>query len=421
MASSALKRIVAIVILTTVCVLGRAQADVVTEWNAVALQATANPPNSILQSRVLAVVHCAVYDAVRSLDRKTPSCAVDIAAPPGTSAEAAVVAAAHGVLVRLAPAERTMLDGALKLSLSKLPDGRGKTQGTEIGAQIAERAVTARAADGAAAKAEFTPKPGPGLYQLTPPQMMPAILAHWGSVKPFVLAGTAGFDFKGPPPLSSAEFAREFDEVKSLGARNSATRSADQTAAAIFWTVQTAIPWHAAARAASEARGLSLFENARLFALLSLATADSQIVTFAEKYARPHWRPMTAIRAAADLNIPALKGDRNWEPLLVTPPHPQYPSAHAAFSGAAEAALRKYFGNDNVKVSVTAPGVFGVTRTYDSFSAMTDEVNDARVWGGIHFRSADTDGADVGRRIGEVVMREFPNSTRKSTQLEAQP
>jgi hypothetical protein len=206
-----------------------------------------------------------------------------------------------------------------------------------------------------------------------------------------------------------------------VGARDSLTRTADQTAAAIFWTVQTAVPWHAAARAASAARGLSLADNARLFALLSLATADSQIVAFNEKYERPHWRPITAIRAAVDLNVPDLRGDAGWEPLLVTPPHPEYPSAHAVFSGAAEAVLRGFFRGDAVEVSVTAPGPFGVTRTFRSFSALSAEVEDARVWGGIHFRSADVDGAEVGRRIGERALREFAVAPRKTTQLGDRP
>ena len=196
--------------------------------------------------------------------------------------------------------------------------------------------------------------------------------------------------------------------LQKISARDSTARTADQTAAAIFWVVQTAVPWHAAARAASAVKGLSLSENARLFAVLALATADSQIVAFHEKYSRPHWRPVTAIRAAAELGIPTLKGDPGWEPLLVTPAHPDYPSAHAMFSGAAEAVLRSVFGTDNVKVSVTYPAPLGVTRTYNAFSEITVEVDNARVWGGIHFRSSDRDGSDVGRKIGAAVVRQFP-------------
>jgi hypothetical protein len=384
---------------------GRAHADTVTDWNVVAINATAVPPNSILQSRVLAIVHGAIYDAVRA--PKRAAYAVDLPAPAGASVDAAIAAAAHGVLVRLAPAQRPTLDAALTTSLAKIPDGQGKTDGVALGATIAERSVALRSTDKSDAKVTFTPRPGPGLYQLTPP-FGPAILPHWGGVTPFVLRSRQGLEFPGPPPITSPEFARDFDEIKSVGSRNSTTRTADQTAAAIFWTIQTGVPWHAAARAASAAKKLSVAENARLFALLSMATADSQIVGFAEKYARPHWRPVTAIRAAAELNIPGLKGDPTWEPLLVTPPQPDYPSAHAIFSGAAEVVLRAFFGSDEVDVSVTYPGPFGVTRTYRSFSAMTEEVDNARVWGGIHFRTADRDGSAMGRKIGAAVVRDFP-------------
>jgi hypothetical protein len=127
-----------------------------------------------------------------------------------------------------------------------------------------------------------------------------------------------------------------------------------------------------------------------------------------EKYSRLHWRPITAIRAAADLNVPGLKGDPSWEPLLVTPSHPDYPSAHAMFSGAAEAVLQSFFGSDAVNVSVTFPVPLGVTRTYKSFSSITEEVDNARVWGGIHFRTADRDGSDMGRKVGAMVLRDFP-------------
>jgi hypothetical protein len=385
----------------------RAQADVVTDWNATALAATAVPPNAILQSRALAIVHAAIYDAVRAVDRSGAAYAVDVAAPAGTSVDAAAAAAAHAVLTRLAPGQRPMLDGALNATLSRVPAGQARTDGVALGAQIAEKIVALRSTDRSDAQATFTPKPGAGLYQLTPP-FAPAILAHWGGVTPFVLRSRSGLEFEGPPAFTSAAFARDFDEIKSVGARNSATRTADQTAAAIFWTVQTGVPWFAAARAASAAKKLSVADNAKLFALLSMATADSQIVGFDEKYQRPHWRPVTAIRAAADLGIPSLKGDPDWEPLLVTPPQPDYPSAHCIFSGAAEAVLRAFFGSDEVAVSVTFPAPFGVTRSYTKFSQMAEEVENARVWGGIHFRSADRDGSEIGRRIGAIVMRDFP-------------
>ena len=393
------------------------QADVVTDWNAIALDATAVPPNSILQSRVLAIVHGAIYDTVRALNQKGAAYAVDLKAPAGTSLEAAVATAAHGVLLRLAPAQRPALDAALDRSLSRIPEGRGRSDGVALGTQVAEMTVALRGTDRSTATVTFTPRPGVRLYQLTPPHSMAAILSHWGAVTPFVVSSASALEWKGPPAIASADFARDFEEVKSLGARNSVTRTADQTAAAVFWTVQTAVPWHAAARAAARAKGLTVAENARLFAVLSMATADSQIVAFAEKYKNPHWRPITAIRAGGGLGIPALKADADWEPLLGTPPHPEYPSAHAVFSGAAEAVLTRFFGADSVKVSVTFPPVFGVTRTYTRFSQITEEVDNARVWGGIHFRSADKDGSAVGRRIGEIAMRDFPRSAQSVAEV----
>ncbi|MDB5871479.1 MAG: superfamily protein [Ramlibacter sp.] len=383
-------------------------ADVVTDWNVIALNATAVPANSILQSRVMAIVHGAIYDTVRAIDQKGPAYAVNLRAPGGTSVDAAVAAAAHGVLVKLAPAQRQVLDAALDTALARVTEGRAKSDGVALGAQIAEKSVALRGTDQSTATVTFTAKPGARLYQVTPPHSMAAILPHWGAVTPFLVSAASGLEWKGPPAIGSADFARDFEEVKTLGARNSATRTADQTAAAVFWTVQTGVPWHAAARAAAAAKGLPVADNARLFAILSMATADSQIIAFAEKYKNPHWRPITAIRGAGALGVPALKADPEWEPLLGTPPHPEYPSAHAVFSGAAEAVLTRFFGADSVRVSVTFPPIFGVTRTYARFSQITEEVDNARVWGGIHFRSADRDGSAVGRRIGEVALRDFP-------------
>jgi hypothetical protein len=385
----------------------QARADAVTDWNVIAVNATAVPPNSVVQSRVLAIVHGAIYDAVRAVDHKNPAYAVELNAPSGTSVDAAIASAAHGVLVRLASPQRPTLDTMLNTALAKIPDGQAKTDGIRIGSQVAEKLLALRSADGADAKVTFTPKLGAGLYQLTPPDFAPAILPQWGGITPFGLRSRSGLEFKGPPAITSAEFAREFDEVKSVGARNSTTRTADQTAVAIFWVAQTGVPWFAAARTHSTARNLTIAENARLFALLSIATADSQIIGFDEKYQRPHWRPVTAIRAAATLNIPTLKGDTNWEPLLMTPPQPDYPSTHCIFSGAAEAVLRAFFGSDDINVNVTFPAPLGVTRTYRKFSQIAEEVENARVWGGIHFRSADRDGSDVGRKIGSMVMRDF--------------
>ena len=198
-----------------------ARADVVTEWNVIALNATTIPPNSVLQSRTIAIVHAAIYDAANAVERKGGAYAVDLKAAPGTSLDAAVAAAAHGALVRLVPAQRPALDTALNATLAKIPEGSGKADGVTIGAQVAERMVVLRSSDGSDSKVAFTPTTGPGRYQLT---SGPAILTQWGNVKPFVLRSMEGLEFKGAPELTSAEFARDFDEVKRSLARATARR-----------------------------------------------------------------------------------------------------------------------------------------------------------------------------------------------------
>lgn len=389
-----------------------AKADLATEWNAIAVQATAVPPNSILQSRVLAITHAAMYDAARVTNGEVALFTVGVQADGPSSPEAAEVTAAHTVLVRLAPAQSAAVEAAYRSALSTIPEGPQKASGVKLGQAVAETLLQLRATDGSTQKLEVALKDGPGFYQLTPPHGMQPILPQWGAVKPFVIRLDDSYKTKGPPTPNSAAFKADFDEVKLLGGRHSTARTADQTAAAIFWTVQTGVPWFAAARAGAAERKATVLDNLRLFALLSVAVADSQIACFKDKYERLHWRPVTAIRAAATLKIPTLAGDAGWEPLLGTPPHPEYPSAHACFSGAAEAVLRGELKTDSVRVSVTYPPVFGVTRTFHGFSAISKEVNDARVWGGIHFRSADVDGHELGWRVGEAVMRDFGATSR---------
>ena len=376
-----------------------AAADVVTDWNQVAIQATAIPPNAMLQARVLAAAHVAVLEALQAGSSLDPG-----------GRDAAAAAAAYGVLSRLTSGQDDALNAALKRTVDAVPAGASKTDGLALGTQTAERIVARCRVDGADAKVAFTPTPGVGRWQPTPPANTPAILPHWGSVKPFVLDSATRFPLKGPPKHNSPEFARDLDEVETVGARLSATRTADQTAAAIFWTVQTPVPWNAAARAAAVAHATTREETARLFAALNVACSDAHVAAFEAKYRLQHWRPITAIRARA---APGSQG-ATWEPLLGTPAHPEYPSTHATCSGAAEAVLKGFFGSDEVVVSVTYPAVFGVTRSYASFSQIANEVDNARVWGGIHFRSADIDGRDLGRRVGEYVLGRFPSPRQAS-------
>jgi len=228
-------------------------------------------------------------------------------------------------------------------------------------------------------------------------------MPHWGQVRPFTLSNAGQFAVKGPAPYASAEFARDFDEVKRLGAKTSSARSKDQTDAARFWVISGVVTDNSAARQVALKKGTSVAENARIFALLNLAGGDVYIACWEAKYRLHHWRPITAIRNAASTGNPALVGDPTWEPLLVTPAHPEYPAGHTCYAGATERVLQESFGDDN-SFTLTFPAM-KMTRSYRSFSQMGKEVIDARVWGGVHYRTTDEHGFDLGRRIADHVLQ----------------
>ena len=387
------------------CVCSNAvRADVVTDWNNTAINATLTI-SGFVQTRTLAHMHAAIFDAVNAIDRKYQPFALDLKAPSGASIDAAAATAAHGVLAAHVPAQKTALDAALTAALAKVADGQGKTDGVAAGRQAAEKMLTVGSNDGFTKSAPFViPPPGLGVWQQTP-QFGPMIQSHWRQVQPMAIKNVRDFDMGGPPALSSEAFARDYNEVKSMGARNSTTRSADQTAAAVFWTVQTMLPWNAAARAASTARKLSVPENARLFALLNIAAHDTQIVAIEQKARYNFWRPYNAIRYSGGAGNPALASDPNWEPLLNTPGFQEYPSGNCITSGGAEGVLRAFFGDDKVDVSVTHTPFVGIVRSWTSFSQMAKEVEDARVWGGIHYRTADEHGTQAGRKIAQFTIQ----------------
>ena len=392
-----------------------AHADAVTDWNQTALRAAASTGMGTgWQSRLVAIAHVAMFDAVNSIERKYTKYAVEGAPPAGASAEAAASTAAHAVLTQLVPNEKNMLDAALTTTLATVADGPAKDAGAVVGREVAAKVLALRSNDGIDAKVAYTPGTAPGAWQPTPPDLTPARGTQFGAVKPFVLKSSDQFAMPGPPALASEAFARDMQEIQSVGARRSTSRTAEQSEVAIFWTVSTHMPFNAAARAAATKRGNSLVENARLFALLNMVGADSQIACWYWKYKVNFWRPVAAIRAADSAKNAALKSDPNWEPILTTPAHPDYPSGHASYGGAAAEVLKAVFGDDRVDVSFTWPAL-GVTRTYTSFSQLDREIIDARVWGGIHFRQTNEDSSALGHKIGEYAVQTWlqPVSPRR--------
>ena len=207
--------------------------------------------------------------------------------------------------------------------------------------------------------------------------------------------------------MTSSAYAKDVNEVKSVGAANSETRTAEQTAVAIFWTTTTSTPWNTVARSAAKAHNDSLAENARLFALLNMITSDSQVACWWCKYKYNFLRPITVIHNADRLGNSAMESDSNWESLLCTPAHPDYPAGHCAFSASAAKVLQDFFGSDEVTADVMYPPIFGMTRHWHSFSEISKETNNARVWGGIHTRHACTDGAELGRQVAEYCLANY--------------
>ena len=375
-----------------------AHADVVTDWNLTALDVSAaEPPQN--GWRVLAMAHGAIFDAMNAIARSHKPYLIQPPAAPGSSQDAAGAAAAHTVLAALYPAQKAKLDAALKASLAGIPDAAAKDDGVALGRQVGDKYVAARAGDGADRKLDHVPGKEAGQWRPTPPTQAGFASVFWSQVTPFVLSAPLEVAAPGPLALDSAQYAKELDEVRRLGARDSKERSADQTAAAIFSLIKGGDLWSAAARAAAAAKGTRPIENARIFALMSMATLDATVAGWAIKKQYPMWRPITAIREAA--NNP----DPNWEPLLVTPPHPDYVSGHCITSGATARVLTLLFGGDGVRFSATYGGPFGLTRSYSGFAQAEKEIGDARVWAGIHTRTADDHGALVGHRIGELAVQ----------------
>jgi hypothetical protein len=382
-----------------------ARADTIPEWNQITAKTlqTGEAGTALAQSRVYAMVHGAMFDAVNAIERRYHAYAADLTANPNASRHAAAAAAAHAVLVNLYPMQQPALDAALAAALATVQDAPAKAAGTTLGKAAAENMLALRRSDRMNDKVAYAPRSGLGAWQ--PPAKAEPIGTHWGSVTPFTLKRVQDFEFPGPPPLTSARYAQDFNEVKAVGAKNSKQRTAEQTAIAILWEPTSPLTYNAALRAMPELKRKDIVEQARLFALMNMAGSDALIVGWGAKYRILFWRPETAIRNAVSVGNDETSADPTWVGLRSPfPAHPEYPSGHALFTGVVEAVLRDFFGTDAKAITVTNPDE-KITRTFASFSQMAKSVEDARVWAGIHFRSSDVDGTEMGRRIAEYAMR----------------
>ncbi|HWE22685.1 MAG TPA: vanadium-dependent haloperoxidase, partial [Myxococcales bacterium] len=341
--------------------------DPVVQWNRVLLQIVRTPgaqPATIHATRSFAILHAAIYDAVNAIDRSHAPYLVRVNdAPRSASQQVAAAVAAHDVLVALYPAMSADLDAQLRQSLAEVPDGAGKKQGTRIGADVAAQLLALRADDGSAdPPVTYVFGTAAGAYQSTPPNFAPQPqFTSWSHVRPFALERADQFRPRPPPALTSDEYSDAFNEVKSLGTANGSTATADQALTGRFWNGAIQNYWNEIAQTASVAEGLTTARNARLFALLNLAIADSVIAMYDAKYTYNFWRPVTAIRAADTDGNPKTDADPNWLPEVgKTAPDPSYPGAHAVISAAAAAVLTDVLGTEPAKFSATSEVLPGV-------------------------------------------------------------
>jgi hypothetical protein len=379
-----------------------ASADVITEWNEKAVDAgyTAGqgPP---AHGRNIAMVHLAMFEALNSIEPRYRPYRARLPAEPGASRDAAAAAAAHYLLVRLYPAQAKELDIAFQASLAAVSDETSKANGIRLGEQAAVAMLADRSKDGLGAPDTYRPYTTPGQYV---PTVLPAV-SGWNAVRPFALK--SGNQFRPAPPyaLKSAEWAKDYNEVKKMGAKSGSGRSAEQTEIARFWELTGAGCYNPMVRQLSVAKGLDVIDNARLFALVAMATADAYIAVFDAKYTYNFWRPVTAIRNGDRHGNDANERDAAWEPIIPTPMHPEYPCAHCISTQSAATVLEAFFGDSIPTVTLTSTTAPGVTRTFAKLSDYVGEVINARVYDGVHYRKSGEVGAEMGRSIGDYTVR----------------
>jgi len=396
--------------------LGTTSADVITDWNSTLLGAvrttSANPPRA---SRQMAMMHLAMYDAVNGIDPRYRPYLVTAAAPAGASKEAAASAAAKAVLDSFYSgnaAASAAITAQYDAALAAIPNGPAKTDGIAWGAQVGAGLLAHRSTDGSDASVPYTETPAVGIWRPTPPANAAALLPGWGNVTPFAMIGGTQFRPHQPPALSSQAYTLEYQLTKDYGGTTSAARTADQTEVARFWADGggTETPpghWMTIARGVSADRNLSLDENARLFALMGMAVADAAISCWDAKYAYDYWRPITAIQEGDNDGNASTAGDAAWTPLITTPPFPEYTSGHSTFSRSSATTLARFFGTDAIPFQTVSNGLPNVTRSYPGFSAAADEAGISRIYGGIHFQSANIAGQTAGNALAIFITDNF--------------
>jgi len=381
------------------------RADVVLEWNAlmVALVQGQPPPN---MNRFAAITQLAVFEAVNAVTGEHTPYLGTVPPAPGASAEAAVVSAAHTVLRHYFPDRAASLDAASAKSLAQIPEGPAKHRGITLGETAAAQMIASRTNDGSEPPEFYLPlTSNPGDWQLTPDcPRLGGVFLHWRNVRPFAIRRADQFRSDPPPALKGARYTRDYKEVQAVGSRDTAERPHDRAnVARLYAAVGDAVLWNPIARQLAEARRDSLSRNARTFALLNMALSDAGVAVMDTKYHYNFWRPETAIVAGGRDDNEKTEPAASYVPFIVAPCFPSYPSGHASTSYAAREVLERVLGKRGHVITVSSPAEPRIVLDYTRLNDITSDIDDARVYGGIHFRFDQEGGAEQGRQVGSYV------------------
>lgn len=407
-------------ILSTMVLLVSAMSDV----RSAQAGSTSNDPNSLLQWNAIAMsalggrpsaepflygafVQAAVYDAVVGVHREYAPFSFELRPQRPASAQAAAIAAAHEMLVTYQASAQASLDAAYASSLTALPDNLAKANGIAYGKSVADHLIALRANDGRNAPVQFTQPPAPGVWRPTPPAFAPMLLPWLGGVTPLMIERPSQFDPGPPPALNSAAYTADFNEVKAYGSATGSARTDAQTATAVFFSSSAFVQYYTALRGKASALHLDIVDMARLLASVTMSIADALIGTWYVKFKYGFWRPITAINLADTDGNDATTADPNWTPLLTNPAYPEYVSGYSAVTGAFTGALADYLGTQDINVNLISLAVPGVTRHYETASALDDEVIAARMYLGVHFRTADAKGVALGQQTARFALTHY--------------
>jgi hypothetical protein len=386
----------------------RVQADIVTDANAKAADVVSKHPSTPIAVRMMAIVQVSVFEAVNAITARYPAFRVQMTPARGASVDAAVAAATRTALLKLMPAQQVAIDADYQALLATVPEGAAKASGIAAGEQAANAVFASCAEDGSVAPDAYRPHTAAGVYV---PTMTPAV-PHWGKRKTWVMSSANQFRPGPPPSLTSETWARDYNEIKALGSRNSTQRTPEQTAMAKFWEATAPVVYWPVARSVATASGRDITDNARLLAVAAMAMDDGLTAVFDAKYTYNFWRPVTAIRNGDLDGNDATAPEPGWTPFIDTPMHPEYPCAHCIVSAALGSVLVAEIGTGAVpKLSSASPTAGGAVRTWTTVSDFTQEVALARILDGVHYRNSTEVGTAMGKKIGELAVQKLPKAS----------